>query len=215
MVAGSEPASYEHLPGRTSVHLVARSDQLPLRVRPAAPVGDDELFELCRANPEVRVERTAYGELVIMSPTGARTGKRNALLNAQLVLWAEREGTGVVFDSSTGFVLPNGAQRSPDASWVRRSRWDALTAEQQDKFAPLCPDFVAELRSPSDDLKELLEKMEEYRDNGAALGWLIDPVENRVYVFRPGTGIDILEKPERLAADPELAGFSLDLSGIW
>jgi Uma2 family endonuclease len=126
-----------------------------------------------------------------------------------------RDGSGVAFDSSTGFLLPNGAERSPDASWVSRRRWDALTPEQRERFPPLCPDFVLELRSPSDDLDDLRAKMKEYRDNGAALGWLVDPYAKRVEVYRPGVAVDVLEVPQRVAGDPVLRGFILELDAIW
>src|SRR3954452_3412752 len=138
-------------------------------------MSDHEYFVFCQLNPEWRIERTEEGDLVIMPPTGGRTGARNFTLIAQFGRWVDADGTGLGFDSSTGFTLPNGAKRSPDLAWVRRPRWDALTKEQRAKFPPLCPDFVVELRSPSDDLEILQEKMEEYIANGAQLGWLIDP----------------------------------------
>jgi Uma2 family endonuclease len=189
--------------------------QLPMRARLAAPVSDEELWRFCRANPDLRVERTADGEIIIMPPIGSETGRRNFNLTTRLGVWAERDGTGIGFDSSAGFVLPNGAERSPDASWVRRERWEALSAEQQERFAPLCPDFVVELRSPSDRLAELVEKLEEYIDNGARLGWLIDPIDRRVHVFRPGRGVEMLDDPRSLSADPELPGFVLELERIF
>src|SRR5262249_4391081 len=152
---------------------------------PARPMTGDELFEFCSANAELQIERSADGEIIIMPPTGAETGRRNAEITAQLVTWAKRDGRGVAFDSSTGFLLPNGAERSPDAAWVARRRWDALTAEERERFAPLCPDFVLELRSPNDALEDMKTKMVEYMACGARLGWLIDPEERRVHVYRP------------------------------
>jgi Uma2 family endonuclease len=141
-------------------------------VRPAVAIGDDALYDLCAANPDLRIERTADGELLIMSPTGGETGARNARLTAQLVAWADRDATGIVFDSSTGFLLPNGAERAPDAAWIRSTRWDALSPEQRKRLVPLCPDFVLELLSPSDRLEEQQERMREYLANGTVLGWL-------------------------------------------
>jgi Uma2 family endonuclease len=176
---------------------------------------DEEFFDFCQMNREWRIERTAEGELIIMPPAGGETGKRNSQLNRLLGNWAEEDGGGVVFDSSTGFELPNGAKRSPDAAWVRRSRWEALTPEQRRKFPPLCPDFVVELRSRSDPLEPLQEKLEEYLANGAELGWLIDPEERKVYVYRPGAEPVCLDSPDRIAGDPVLPGFVLDLRRIW
>ena len=181
-----------------------------------APWLTEELFlRLCRDNPELRLELTARGELIIMPPTGAETGWRNGRLSQRLGNWAETEGTGLAFDSSTGFTLPNGAKRSPDASWVRRTRWSALTKDQRREFAPLCPDFVVELRSPTDSVSALQAKLQEYIENGAQLGWLIDPVERRVHVYRPGQPVDVLDDPTTLAGDPVLPGFVLTVSELW
>jgi Uma2 family endonuclease len=174
-----------------------------------------EFSEFCRLNPEWRIERTAKGDLIFMPPTGGETGRQNAKLTMLLGTWAETDGTGVVFDSSTVFTLPNGALRSPDAAWIRRSRWDALTEEQRRTFPPLCPDFVAEIRSPSDSLVTLQAKMQEYIENGAQIGWLLDPIEKRVYVYRPAPEVVCLEDPTQLAADPLLPGFVLDLARVW
>jgi Uma2 family endonuclease len=181
----------------------------------AVPIGDDELFELCQINRDLRIERAADGEILIMPPTGGETGRRNAALTAQLDRWCELDGSGVSFDSSTGFILPSGAERSPDAAWVILARWRALSADARAKFPPICPDFIVELRSRTDDLARLLAKMEEYRASGAKLGWLIDPVERRVHVYRAHAAVEILDAPATLAGDPELRGFVLDLSRIW
>lgn len=188
---------------------------LVLRTRPALRVSDDEFFELCRQNRDLRIEQTAGGEWIIMVPTGGETGSRNNEVSRQLGNWARQDDTGIAFDSSTGYILPNGAKRSPDASWVRRSRLAALTPEQKTKFLPLCPDFVIELRSPSDSLTDTQDKMAEYRDNGARRGWLIDAAERRVHVYRPGGDLDVLDAPAFISADPELAGFTLDLARVW
>ena len=178
-------------------------------------VVNDQFFEFCQANKELRIERTAQGDCEIMAPTGGETGWLNAALTAQLYNWAEREGSGVVFDSSSGFVLPNGAIRSPDVSWVKRTRLAVLTSEQKQRFLPLCPDFVIELRSPSDNLKALQDKMQEYIENGASLGWLIDTEANQVLVFQPQQKLISLEQPEVMLAEEVLKGFELDMQKIW
>jgi Uma2 family endonuclease len=172
-------------------------------------------FELlCRLNPELRLERSARGDLDVMPPAGAGTGHTNARLTTQLCVWADHDGTGLAFDSSAGFTLPNGAVRAPDASWVLKARWEALTAEQRKTFAPLCPDFVAELASPSDDLGKLRAKMREYIDQGARLGWLLNPDTVEVEVYRPGQPVETLKKPETLPGGDVLPGFVLRLPGI-
>ena len=175
----------------------------------------EQFARLCQQNPDFRIELTAQQELVIMPPTGSRTGRRNSRLTRYLDLWAEAEGSGIAFDSSTMFTLPNGAIRSPDASWVRKERWDALTEDQQEGFAPLCPDFVVELRSRTDRLSDLHDKMQEYIDNGARLGWLIDPLDKRVYVYRPGQQLETLDDPATLSGDPVLPGFVLPVRELW
>jgi Uma2 family endonuclease len=176
---------------------------------------DEQFAQLCRENPELRLELTAKQELVIMPPTGSKTGWRNGKILYWLVAWAEKDGTGLAFDSSTGFTLPNRAKRSPDASWVRRERWDALTEEQQEEFAPLCPDFAMELRSRTDLLSDLREKLQEYIDNGARLGWLIDPLDKRVYVYRPDQPVEILDNPLSVSGSPVLPGFELPVQELW
>jgi Uma2 family endonuclease len=180
-----------------------------------AAMSRDQFFDFCRRNPDVSFERTAEGDLVITTPAGSDAGRRNMELSLQVALWSKNDGTGVAFDSSTGFWLPNGAMRSPDASWVRRERWDALSRTEQKKFAPLAPDFVVELRSETDRMAHLRDKMQEYAENGVRLGWLIDPVDRRVEVYRPGRARENLEAPTQISADPELPGFTLDLSAIW
>lgn len=176
---------------------------------------DEQFLRLCQENPEMRLELNARGELVIMPPTGSKTGLRNSVLNYSLVAWSITEGTGVAFDSSTLFALPNGARRSPDAAWVRRERWNMLTEDQQEGPAPLCPDFVVELRSRTDRLSILREKMQEYIGNGARLGWLIDPSEKRVYVYRPGQPVETLDDPATVSGEPELPGFVLNVRELW
>ncbi|MFE1745605.1 Uma2 family endonuclease [Coleofasciculus sp. H7-2] len=175
---------------------------------------DEQFWKLCQNNRDYRFERTASGELIIMPPTGSETGNRNIKIAAQLEVWSSQSNLGLAFDSSSGFKLPNGANRSPDASWVRRDRWEALTAEEQQGFAPICPDFVLELRSKSDSLKELQEKMQEYMENGARLGWLIDRKNQRVEIYRQGQDVEILENPATLSGEDVLPGFVLDLKQI-
>ncbi|GAB4194259.1 MAG: Uma2 family endonuclease [Coleofasciculaceae cyanobacterium] len=187
---------------------------LPPPIKLSIDLTDEQFFDLCQRNRDYRFERTASGELLIMSPTGSETGNRNIELSYQLQAWSRQHNLGIAFDSSTGFKLPNGANRSPDASWVRRERWEALTPEQRKKFAPLCPDFVVELRSETDSLKELQDKMREYIENGARLGWLIDRKNQRVEIYRPGQDVEILESPVRLSGEDVLPGFVLDLTGI-
>lgn len=188
---------------------------LTLQLEPVVHRSLDEFYELCQINRDVRLERTAAGELVVMPPTGGAAGSRNAELTFQLQRWAREEGSGVAFDSSTAFVLPNGAVRSPDASWVRRDRLTVLSQQEKEKLLPLCPDFVVELRSPSDSLRLLEAKMLEYQDNGALLGLLIDPERKRVQVFRKSAQVEILEAPASLSGEPVVPGFELQLEAIW
>ncbi|MBD2337144.1 Uma2 family endonuclease [Calothrix sp. FACHB-156] len=175
---------------------------------------DEQFFQLCQKNRDYRFERTASGELLIMPPTGSDTGNRNFDIVVELGIWNKQTKLGKGFDSSTGFTLPNGAERSPDVSWVKIERWNALTPEQQQKFAPICPDFVVELRSPSDSLKDLQDKMQEYIENGARLGWLIDRKNKRVEIYRPGKDVEILDNPESLSGEDVLPGFVLHLQQI-
>ena len=188
---------------------------ITLQLRPVIELTDDQFFEFCQLNRDLRIERTAEGELEIMPPAGWKTSARNSQIVFQLQLWAKQDGRGVVTDSSGGFTLPNSAVRAPDAAWTERSRAETFSEEQQEKFIPLCPDFVIELRSPTDQLSVLQRKMQEYLDNGAQLGWLLDPRSRRVYVYRPQHPVEILENPETLAGDPVLPGFVLDLREIW
>jgi Uma2 family endonuclease len=195
---------------------LARAEPFVLRFdSKPEPMTDEEFDEFCRLNADWRVERSAEGELIVMPPSGGETGIQNSHLNRHLGNWAEVDGTGEVFDSSTGFTLPNGAKLSPDSAWIRRSRWEALTPEERKKFPPLCPDFVIELRSPTDPLDTLQVKMAEYVTNGAQLGWLIDPQERKVYVYRPDAEVICMENPSQLSGDPVLPGFVLDLAKVW
>lgn len=186
-----------------------------LHTRPALELDEEQFFELCRINRDWRIERSAEGDLEIMAPTGGATSDRNSEINMQLRQWAKRDGTGVVLESNGGFILPNGAMRSPDASWMPRERLAELTAEQKQRFLPLCPDFVIELRSPSDQLPPLEAKMREYLENGARLGWLLDPGERKIHISQPEEDVRILENPQKVSGDPVLQGFVLDLRPIW
>jgi Uma2 family endonuclease len=189
-------------------------DSLTLDVK-STKLTDEQFFELCSANRDLRFERSADGELIIMPPVTGRSGYRNLKLSQQLANWADTNDLGVGFDSSTGFKLPNGADRSPDASWVRRERLEALTEEQKDSFLPLAPDFVVELRSKTDLLKTVQAKMQEYMGNGVRLGWLIDPKNQRVEIYRLGQEVEVLESPTSLSGEDVLPGFSLNLSSLW
>ena len=175
----------------------------------------EQFYQLCAENPDLKLERNANGELIAMSPTGGETGKHNSRLNLRVGSWNEQTELGEVFDSSTGFTLPNKADRSPDASWVEKSRWEALTPEQREKFIPLCPDFVIELVSPSDSLKKTQDKMQEYIENGCRLGWLINRKKREVEIYRPGRDVEILQSPQTLSGEDVLPGFVLNLAKIW
>lgn len=188
---------------------------LTLNLNPIIKLTDEQFFQLCQENENIRLERTAKGELIIMSPAGGEASNRNAGLTAQIWIWNEQNKLGKVFDSSTGFKLPNGANRAPDASWVTLERWNALTAEQKKKFPPICPDFVVELMSPSDSLKETQDKMKEYRDNGARLGWLINRKSRQVEIYRQGAEVEVQSSPATLSGEDVLPGFVLSLESIW
>jgi Uma2 family endonuclease len=176
---------------------------------------DEQFFQLCANNRDYRFERNARGDLIIMPPTGGETGNKNARLTAQLVIWTDDGGTGIAFDSSTCFKLPNGSDRSPDTSWITLERWNTLTSEQKQKFPPICPDFVIELRSRTDSLNTLREKMQEYLANGTRLGWLIVPQTKKVEIYRQGQEVEILDSPITLSGEDVLPGFVLNLSKIW
>lgn len=186
-----------------------------VHLQPVLNLSDEQLYAFSQINRELRIERNARGELIIMPPTGGDTGEKNAEITMQLRLWAKQDKTGATFDSSTGFRLPNGAVRSPDAAWISDSRLNTLTAEQRRKFIPLCPEFVVELRSPTDNLNDLQEKMQEYIENGAKLGWLLDTGQKHAYIYQPNTTVQALNAPETLSAAPLLPTFTLDLREIW
>lgn len=186
---------------------------LILNLSSAIDLTDEQFFQICVNNRDLRLERTAAGELIIMPPTGWKSGNRNSKLTQRLANWADVDGTGLVFDSSTGFKFPNGANRSPDASWVSWERLEAVNADPT-KFLPIAPDFAVELRSASDNLQSLQQKMQEYINNGVRLGWLIDPENQRVEIYRPGQEVEVVQSPTSLSGEDVLLGFMLDLSGI-
>jgi Uma2 family endonuclease len=186
-----------------------------LNLESAIDLTDDQFYQLCRNNSDLKFERTAHGELIIMPPTGGETGRRNTNLILDVGNWNRRMQLGQVFDSSTCFKLPNGADRSPDVSWIQQNRWDALTPEQKEKFPPICPDFVIELMSPSDTLKVVQAKMQEYIDNGAKLGWLLNRKDRQVEIYRANQGVETLQSPTSLSGETVLPGFILDLGPIW
>ncbi|MBD2426223.1 Uma2 family endonuclease [Phormidium sp. FACHB-1136] len=188
---------------------------LTLNLTPLIALDHTQFEQLCAANPEIKLERTPTGELVIMSPTGGETGKNNATLIARFVIWNEQTNLGIVFDSSTCFKLPNGGDRSPDVSWVEKSRWDALTPDQQRRFPPLCPDFALELVSPSDNPATVRAKMQEYLNSGLRLGWLINPSAKQAEIYRPHQPPEILTAPATLSGETILPGFTLTLTWLW
>jgi len=199
----------------TQLPIATENSPVVLKFHPVITMTDDQLFDFCQLNQDLRIERKATGEIVIMSPTGSETDQRNFDLIVQLGIWTKQDGTGVGFGSSGGFTLPSGAVRSPDAAWIKKTDWEAITLEKRKKFAPICPEFVVELRSESDSLKELKNKMEEYIKNGTQLGWLIDRVQAKVYVYRANAVVEELDNPVTLSGENILPGFVLDLSGIW
>jgi Uma2 family endonuclease len=176
-------------------------------------LSDEQFYQLCQVNRDLRLERTAEGKLIIMPPTGWETGNRNFRLSQRLGNWADADGTGIGFDSSTGFILPNGATRSPDAAWVKRERLETLNPDPN-RFLPLCPDFAIELRSASDDLNTVRVKMQEYLENGMQLGWLLDPYNQQVEIYRLGQPVEVLKSPKELSGEAVLSGFVLYLDGI-
>ena len=188
----------------------------PLMLQMPSSMTDDQFFEFCQLNRDLRIERNQFGDISIMSPAGSETGNREGKIIQQLMNWTDEDGTGIAFSSSTGFTLSTGAKRSPDASWIKLSRWNKLTPAQQKKFAPICPDFVIELRSASDNLQPLKDKMQEYmQEPGIQLGLLIDRKNRRVYVYRPGQIEECLENPDTVSCEAVLPGFVLNMGKIW
>ncbi|MGK7932541.1 MAG: Uma2 family endonuclease [Microcystaceae cyanobacterium] len=186
-----------------------------VQLSPPLEMTNEQFFNFCHENRDYRFEKTADGKLLIMSPTGSETGNRNFNLIVQLGIWTEKDGKGIGFDSSTGFILPNGANRSPDAAWITLERWEAIDPKQRQKFAPICPDFVIEIRSPSDDLATLQNKLLEYMENGAKLGWLLDRHNRTVYIYRQNQPVQCLDNPSIVQGEALVSGFQLDMSKIW
>ncbi|MDJ0735583.1 MAG: Uma2 family endonuclease [Nostocaceae cyanobacterium] len=192
------------------------SSPIILRIPSSMKMTDQQFFEFCQVNRDLRIERNQFGDISIMPPTGSETGNRNFNIAGQLYMWSEEDGTGICFDSSTGFTLSTGAERSPDASWIKLERWNSLSVAQQQRFAPICPDFIIELMSPSDKLQLLQEKMEEYMNEpGIQLGWLINRKDRKVYIYRPGIAVECLDNPDTVSGDSVLPGFILNMSKIW
>jgi Uma2 family endonuclease len=187
----------------------------PFRFRPESPMSDEDLMRFCAANDIARVEREVNGEILVMSPAGNRTGRRNAAIIGALDAWSQKDGRGYVFDSSTGFSLADGSMRSPDAAWVEAGRWNALSKADQNRFSPICPDFLIELGSPSDNLAELKAKMEQWIANGARLAWLIDPIEREVSVYRSGESPEVHHHPLSVQGSAVMEGFELVMARIW
>jgi Uma2 family endonuclease len=186
---------------------------LTLNLEPITHLGHEQFWQICQANPDLKLELTANGRLIILPPTGWESGRRNADLTTDLNLWNRQTNLGLVFDSSTGFTLPNGAIRSPDVAWIRKDRLATINPDPGD-FLLLAPDFVIELRSASDRLKPLQEKMQEYLENGVRLGWLINTKNQTVEIYRSGQTAEVLQSPASLSGEDVLVGFSLDLTGI-
>lgn len=199
----------------SAVALQADQDVLTLHFSSALRMDSHEFFEFCQANPDLRMELTCEGDVIIMPPTGSKSGQRNFGLLVQFGIWMQSDETGFGFDSSAGFTLPNGAVRAPDLAWIRKERWDMLSEDEQEEFAPICPDFVVELLSRTDRLETIKDKMQEYIDNGAQLGWLIDPREKNIYIYRPGGEVVCLSDPETISGDPVLPNFELDVRKLW
>jgi len=199
-----------HLAPSMDAQTIAEQNPIELTIE----LNDEQFFQICQNNRDLQFERAATGELIIMPPTGSDTSHRNIDIAYQLQGWSRQNNLGIAFDSSGGFKLPNGAERSPDASWVRIDRWNALTPEQQQRFAPLSPDFVIELRSPSDSLEKLRTKMREYIENGTRLGWLIDRKNQQVEIYRPNQAVEIIASPTHLSGEDVLPGFVLNLQQI-
>ena len=196
--------------------LLTTKEILPIRIKlhPAKKMTDEEFFEFCQLNKNVSWERNHQGELLFMSPTGSEGEQRNFSLVGQLWFWTKQDSTGVGFGSSGGFTLPNGAVRSPDAAWIKKERWEQIEPDLRKKFAPICPDFVVELRSETDNLQVLKDKMTEYLENGARLGWLIDPQQQKVYIYRPNCDVEELYNPVSLSGEDVLPGFVLELQDL-
>jgi len=190
-------------------------NSVTISLEPIFELTEEKFFQLCQKNRDLRFERDAQGDVTIMVPEGSDTGMRSSGINGYLWLWNQSKQLGYTFGSSTGFILPNGAMRSPDTSWILKARWDALTPEQQSKFAPICPDFVIELMSRTDSLPTVQAKMQEYQDNGARLGWMINRRDRQVEIYRIGQPVEILHLPTSISGETVLPEFVLNLDFVW
>jgi Uma2 family endonuclease len=188
---------------------------ISVQLSPVVPMTQDQFFDFCQLNEDKRFERTAEGELIIMAPSGGESGFQDLSVSAQLYNWTRQTGKGKASGPSGGFILPSGANRAPDAAWLSPEQMASLTSEERKKFLPLCPFFLIEVKSPSDALKKLQAKMDEYLANGCRLGWLIDPETKQVHVYRPGRAVELLDHPQTVSGEPELPGFVLDLDPVW
>jgi len=188
---------------------------IALNLEPVLTLTREQFYQLCESNPKAQLERNSNGVLMVMSPTGGETSSYNAAMIANTYLWNQSHKQGKVFDSSGGFALPNGADRSPDLAWITIEKWNALSAEERRGFLPLCPDFAVELLSPSDSWKQGMSKMEEYRENGCRLGWLLDPKKKRVAIYRIDHPVEILDNPTTLSGEDVLEGFVLNIAELW
>jgi Uma2 family endonuclease len=197
------------------MNLALSESGLPVRLRFDRPMTDEELMRFCAVNDDLRVEREPNGEILVMTPANIKTSSMNSRINRLLDEWAEADGRGIVSGPDGGYTLPDGSMRAPDAAWVANRRWQALSKEDQGRFAPICPDFVIELRSPSDNLADLQAKMEMWTANGAEVAWLIDPLEKAVTIYRPGEQPEVLAQPTSVQGTGPIAGFELVLARIW
>lgn len=208
--------SYSRVEKTASVSgFLLRSVTFPVILRPSRPLRDDELLEFCAANDPLRIERNPAGELIVMTPAGGKTGNAELYIARELDLWVEHQRRGIAFNSNTGFSLPDGSVRAPDTAWLSTEKWSSLTPEQQGRFIPFCPEFVVELRSPSDSLTELEQKMSDWMANGAQLAWLIDPQRKLAAIYRPGQEPETLLQPELLHGEGPIAGFTLKMQRLW
>ncbi|MCG6134062.1 MAG: Uma2 family endonuclease [Nostoc sp. LLA-1] len=198
----------------TNLPVIAEIIPIVLQLPSAMSMTDEQFYEFCQLNRDFRIERSFTGELMITSLTDTETNQCNFEIIGQLGIWTKQDGTGIGFGSNGGFTLPNGAVRSPDAAWIKHTRWEAISPELRKKFAPICPEFVIELRSESDNLRILKDKMQEYIDNGTQLGWLIDRKQRQVFIYRPNTSVEVLDNPQTLNGESLLPGFVLDLSQV-
>jgi len=198
-----------------TAEILLRSISFPIVLRTPKPLNDDQLLEFCAANDLFRIERNPAGELIVMTPAGGKTGNAELYIARELDFWVEHYRRGIAFNSNTGFSLPDDSVRAPDAAWLSTEKWSSLTPEQQGKFIPFCPEFVVELRSPSDSLTELEQKMADWMANGAQLAWLIDPFRKLAVIYRPGQEPETLLQPETLHGEGPIAGFTLKMQRLW